>query len=156
MARWSRFPKQIAAGLRAHYHGAHIRQWHTGEMSSRELLELLDGMPEESEYKRALDGYPFGVERDWTRAEYLAARSVAEAAAARGGAFDPTGLVSPVEQAVSTMRSKGEYPPAWWSEKDRAIALKAMAADRAAEPVTSEATRQRVSSIVSQQLHRKD
>lgn len=121
-------------------------------MSSRELLELLECMPEESEYKRALDGYPYGVERDWTRVEYLAARHVAEIAASRG-TFDPEGLVSPVEQAITAMKAKGKWPPQWWSEKNRAAALKAIAAE---PPPVTPVTRERVSSIISQQLHRKD
>jgi hypothetical protein len=113
---WTSFPRQIAAGLRAHYHGAYIRQWHSGEMSSRELSELIDNMPDESEYKRALAGYPFGVERDWSRMEYLTARQVAEIAASRGG-VDYTGLSSPVEVAVETMKAANAWPPSWWPDE---------------------------------------
>ena len=45
--RWSHYSKEIACDLRHFYPGTHIKQWHQGEMSSRELLELLDGLPDE-------------------------------------------------------------------------------------------------------------
>lgn len=50
---WRLFPSQIASDLQIHCHGRHIREWHQGEMSSRELLELLDGLPESSRFKEA-------------------------------------------------------------------------------------------------------
>lgn len=49
---WRLFPTQIASDLQAHY-GRHIREWHQGGMSSRELLELLAGLPETSTFKEA-------------------------------------------------------------------------------------------------------
>lgn len=49
---WRLFPNQIASDLQAHYR-RHIREWHQGQMSSRELLELLDGLPETSKFKEA-------------------------------------------------------------------------------------------------------
>ena len=52
---WMPYPKQIATGLRSEYPGAHIRQWHTGEMSSREFLELVEGLSAESWFKQALN-----------------------------------------------------------------------------------------------------
>lgn len=91
-------------------------------MSSRELLVLIDKMPEDSEYKRARAGYPYKVDRDWTHAEYLQARLVAEVAVQGGGDFDPTGLVGPVEQAISDMKARGEWPPAWWPEEETPVA----------------------------------
>jgi hypothetical protein len=39
-------------------------------MSSRELLELLDGLPDRSKYKGAVRGAPFGVEYEWAPEEY--------------------------------------------------------------------------------------
>ena len=54
MALWIRYPKQIATGLRSEYPGAHIRQWLQGEMSSREFLELVEGLSAESWFKQAL------------------------------------------------------------------------------------------------------
>lgn len=50
---WRLFPNQIASDLQIHCHGRHIREWHQGRMSSRELLELLDGLPETSKFKEA-------------------------------------------------------------------------------------------------------
>lgn len=51
---WVRYPKQTATGLRNEYPGAHIRQWHQGEMSSREFLELIEGLSPESWFKQSL------------------------------------------------------------------------------------------------------
>lgn len=151
ISRWMAFPKQIEAGLRLYVHGANIGQWHRGEMNSRELLVLIEGFPDDSWYKRSCEGYPYGVERDWTKAEYLAARQVAEIAASRGD-FDPTGLVSPVEQAITDMKNRGEWPPAWWSEEAR---QKVMAEESSVRPSTqSEAEERRaVSTLVQDQLY---
>ena len=44
--RWAAYPRQIACGLQEY--GRHIREWHQGEMSSYELLELTDGLPPDS------------------------------------------------------------------------------------------------------------
>ena len=54
LAVWSRYPKQIEAGLRAEYPGVSIRQWHRGELSSREFLVLVEGMSAESWFKTCL------------------------------------------------------------------------------------------------------
>lgn len=37
---WRRYPREIASDLRRFFPGCHIRQWHSGELSSFELLEL--------------------------------------------------------------------------------------------------------------------
>lgn len=50
---WRLFPSQIASDLRRYYPGCHIRDWHQGAMSSRELLELLAELPETSRFKEA-------------------------------------------------------------------------------------------------------
>lgn len=50
---WRWWPNRIASDLRRYYPGCHIREWHQGRMSSRELLELLDGLPETSRFKEA-------------------------------------------------------------------------------------------------------
>lgn len=51
---WRRFPRQIASDLQLHYR-RHIREWLgcVFTMSSLELLELLDGLPETSKFKEA-------------------------------------------------------------------------------------------------------
>ena len=40
LAFWRRYPREIASDLRRFFPGCHIRQWHAGELSSYELLEL--------------------------------------------------------------------------------------------------------------------
>ncbi|GAB5002427.1 MULTISPECIES: hypothetical protein [Mycobacterium] len=52
---WRLFPTQIASDLRRYYPGCHIRDWHQGRMSSRELLELLAELPETSRFKEAAE-----------------------------------------------------------------------------------------------------
>jgi hypothetical protein len=142
---WATFPKQIEASLRAHYHDCNIGQWHSGELSSRELLVLLEAMPDDSEYKLARAGYPYGVEKDWTPMRYLAARLVAETAIQASTSFDPTGLVGPVEQAVVDMKAAGEWPPEWWPEDKKA----------AAEELTEPHDRDAISGLIAAQLHRR-
>jgi hypothetical protein len=70
---WMLFPTQIETDLKAHYPGCSIGQWHRGEMSSRELLVLLNGLPDRSRFKGALRGRPFDVDYDWAPEEYRAA-----------------------------------------------------------------------------------
>lgn len=45
------YPQEIEADIQAHYPGRHIREWHQGTMSSRELLNLIAGLPFESWFK---------------------------------------------------------------------------------------------------------
>ena len=72
IAKWRLFPGKLRADLQHHY-GRHIRDWHTGEMSSSELVDLIDGLPETSSYKGALRGWRHGVEYEWAPEEYRAA-----------------------------------------------------------------------------------
>lgn len=67
--RWRLFPNQIECDLRAHYHGVHIGMWHTGEMCSRELIVLTDGLPEDSWYKTSIRELKQRVKDDEARAE---------------------------------------------------------------------------------------
>jgi hypothetical protein len=56
---WKQFPRQIATDLRRFYPGTHIKHWHRGTrgadgdllLSSYELLELLEHLPEDSAFK---------------------------------------------------------------------------------------------------------
>lgn len=48
---WKLFPREIEAGLETYYPGREIGQWHTGEISSRKLLVLVDGFPSDSWYR---------------------------------------------------------------------------------------------------------
>lgn len=66
---WVRYPKQIAAGLRSEYPGTHIRQWLCGEMSSREFMELVEGMSYESWFKQSLNADLKQAKLDERRAE---------------------------------------------------------------------------------------
>lgn len=45
------YAQEIEADIQAHYPGRHIREWHQGTMSSRELLNLIAGLPYESWFK---------------------------------------------------------------------------------------------------------
>ncbi len=97
---WIRYPKQIATGLRSEYPGAHIRQWLTGEMSSREFMELVEGMPAESWFKQALNADLKQAEIDQRREE------MAESAAdfegrLRGEIRDPWDMTLAVEKHVA-------------------------------------------------------
>lgn len=80
------------------YHpGRHIREWHRGEMSSAELLDLLEFLPEESATKTA--------ERsgDWTSDQYRMSRIVNEVALMRyerSGGQRPQLEMSPGQQYV--------------------------------------------------------
>ncbi|AKF14375.1 tail assembly chaperone [Mycobacterium phage Phayonce] len=48
------YPKQIESAIPAAYPGRHIREWHQGLMSSRELIVLLEGLAPDSWFKTAL------------------------------------------------------------------------------------------------------
>lgn len=73
IARWRPYANKIEADFREFYNGVNIGQWHRGEMSSREFLSLLDGLPARSRYKGALRGAPFGIDYEWSPEEYRAA-----------------------------------------------------------------------------------
>lgn len=69
LALWVRYPKQIATGLRSEYPGVHIKQWLRGEMSSREFLELVEGLSGESWFKLVLNRDLEDAKREARRAE---------------------------------------------------------------------------------------
>ena len=50
------FPKEIECDLSL-YHHIDIGEWHAGRLSSRKLLNLLDGLPGESWYKLSSDAF---------------------------------------------------------------------------------------------------
>ncbi len=52
---WSQYPREIASDL-SQYHHRRIAEWHSGEMSSYELLELLEFMPDKGAFKTAVRG----------------------------------------------------------------------------------------------------
>lgn len=110
LAMWRLYPRQIRADLQHYYPGRHIKEWHTCDftMSSSELLDLLDGLPDDSQFKgvserfyrvvekadgeiylhRAVGAPPAGVKVvaefvDWTFDRKLEARTVREFASLR-------------------------------------------------------------------------
>lgn len=58
---WRQFPRQIASDL-SQFHHRRIAEWHSGLMSSYELLELLEYMPERGDFKKAVRGGEFSEE----------------------------------------------------------------------------------------------
>ena len=73
---WKQFPKQIASDL-SRFHRRRIAEWHAGDMSSYELLELLEFMPEHGAFQTALRG---GA---WSETEMVAAETYNELARLR-------------------------------------------------------------------------
>lgn len=103
---WRWFAREIEADL-LRYYRIDIRDWFTGDMDSRRLLSLLDGLPDESTFKTwAVRG------GDWTSAQYVQARMVNELALARadGKGYSPNLVKSPVqiadEQAETDYRGR--------------------------------------------------
>ena len=119
---WRQFPRQIASDIRR-IPGLHIKHWHRGTrgpdgdllLSSYELLELLESMPEDSAFKTA-------AERGgrWASWKQMLAESVNESyrlhAAynlVNGGeeaSFDPAEyeFVDPVDQEIRAKRKAEE------------------------------------------------
>lgn len=112
IARWKPFAAKIEADFRQHYHGITVAQWHRGEMSSREFLVLLDELPEQSRYKGALRGAPFGLDNEWSSEEYrMAALARQLAPLSNDGDLNVTyalyhAYFSPVERAIFEAKEK--------------------------------------------------
>jgi hypothetical protein len=95
---WSQFPRQIASDL-SQYHHRRIAEWHQGDMSSYELLELLEHMPERGAFKTAARGGEYSEEEITLR--HLAnevARLRATMHAVYGQRYDPPLLMTKAEQ----------------------------------------------------------
>ncbi|MGV0634497.1 hypothetical protein ABQE69_09020 [Mycolicibacillus trivialis] len=73
---WKQFPRQIASDL-SRFHRRRIAEWHSGQMSSYELLELLEFMPEEGAFRTAVRG------GSWSEPELVAAETYNELARLR-------------------------------------------------------------------------
>ena len=54
IVRVRNWPNQIEADLQ-HYYRLDIADWHTGKLSSRRMLALLEHLPEDSAYKTAFE-----------------------------------------------------------------------------------------------------
>jgi hypothetical protein len=106
---WSQYPRQIASDL-SQYHHRRIAEWHQGEMSSYELLELLEYMPERGAFKTAARG------GEWSREEAVWAHIANELAKLRatmhvvhGGknaAYSPMVFLSKAEQLEQQQRAE--------------------------------------------------
>jgi hypothetical protein len=106
LIKW--YPGEIESDL-SRYHRLDVADWHRGVVSSRKLLTLLEHLPEEAAYKRALrDG-------GYTQAEWMAAETHNEIArlrasyhAVNGGddaVFEPFEFLDP---RVSKLRAQQE------------------------------------------------
>lgn len=72
---WKRYPKEIESGLDSECHGRSIEQWHRGEMSSRKLMVLVEGLSAESWFKQRLVADLAREKAEKERAEMLAAHA---------------------------------------------------------------------------------
>lgn len=90
------YSREIASDVSLYHHRS-ITEWLRGEMSSRELLIILDGLPDESSFKTWC--YRGG---DWTDDQKIKARTANELALARadGHGYMPDLVKSPAEIAT--------------------------------------------------------
>lgn len=94
---WCRYPDQIESDLKIHCHGTDIRWWHRGDrdergclkLSSRLLLNLIRGLPEDSEFKTHA-AEPFGRGGDWSILKKMTAALHNEVAAYRASKYAGT------------------------------------------------------------------
>lgn len=66
--RWKLFSREIESDLSI-YHRRDIGEWFTGEMSSRKLLVLTDGLPDESWFKMSVRAFLKKTEEDEKKQE---------------------------------------------------------------------------------------
>lgn len=97
LTAWRWYAREIESDLSL-YHRRSIKEWLRGDtMDSRELLVLLDGLPDKSMFKKwAHRG------GDWSNEEYRQARLINETALARadGYGYSPELVLSPAEHAA--------------------------------------------------------
>lgn len=96
---WRQFPRQIASDL-SQFHQRRITEWHEGTMSSYELLELLEWMPERGAFKTCLRGGEYDEDQlTWRHIASELARLRASFHAAHGGQrYDPPVLLTKAQQ----------------------------------------------------------
>ena len=75
MPRWRLFPREIECDLSL-YHHIDIGEWHVGNLSSRKLLALLDGLPDESWYKLSVARFIQEMEDEQQSVEITDVRSL--------------------------------------------------------------------------------
>ena len=97
---WKQFPRQIASDL-SQYHHRRIAEWHQGDMSSYELLELLEYMDDRGAFKRAARGGEWSKEEAiWVHIANEIAKLRATTHVVHGGkdaAYAPMIFMSPSE-----------------------------------------------------------
>lgn len=96
---WRQYPKQIASDL-SQFHHRRITEWHDGTMSSYEMLELLEFMPDKGAFKTALRGGEYSEQEiTWRHIANELARLRATMHAVHGGQrYDPPTLLTRAEQ----------------------------------------------------------
>lgn len=97
---WKQFPRQIANDLSRFHHRA-IREWHTGELSSYDLMVFLEFMPPESAFRQALRSDEYSEDQiTWRHLANEVARLRATMHAVHGGQrYEPPLLLTRAEQA---------------------------------------------------------
>lgn len=113
---WRQYPRQIASDL-SQYHHRRIKEWHDGAMSSYELLELLEFMPERGAFKTAVRGFEFsGDEKVWAQiANELAVLRAGYMPKVKGEEYGSTIFYSPsklrelAEQAEAQTEVREEF-----------------------------------------------
>ncbi|XTP37082.1 hypothetical protein ACORG1_13070 [Mycobacterium sp. TJFP1] len=98
---WRKFPTEIRYDLSAVHHRC-IGEWHRGEMSSNELIDLVEHLDDRSAFKTALRG------GDWCMDQYVAARTANEIALSRadGRDYEPELVYSPAQKNAQNEREK--------------------------------------------------
>lgn len=98
---WRKFPTEIRYDLSA-VHGRSIGEWHRGQMSSNELIDLVEHLPDRSAFKTALRG------GDWSIDQYVAARAANELALSRadGRDYEPELIKSPAQEHANNERER--------------------------------------------------
>lgn len=119
---WRQFPRQIASDL-SRFHHRRIAEWHRGEMSSYELMELLEFMPDEGAFRRALRSGEYSEqEMTWRHIANEIARLRATMHAVHGGQkYDPPLLNSKAAQLeeIEELEATEERREGFFSFADR-------------------------------------
>lgn len=104
---WRQFPRQIASDL-SQFHHRRIAEWHQGDMSSYELLELLEWMPERGAFKTCARGGEYSEEEmTWRHIANELARLRASFHAVHGGhRYDPPTLLTKAEQLADEQEAE--------------------------------------------------
>lgn len=104
---WRQYPRQIASDL-SQYHHRRMKEWHDGTMSSYELMELLEFMPETGAFKSAARGGEYsGDQKVWVQiANEIAVLRAAYVQGVKGEEYGSMIFYSPVK--LREMADKAE------------------------------------------------